>query len=369
MTIYSYSRINTYFTCPAQFQFRYIERRPSPAAEGIELFLGSRFHETMEHLYQQVPHRVPTVNQLLNYFQAHWEKHWKAALDKQKRENYPAALRIVQEGPTVEDYFQKGQLFVENYYHQYHPFDQDKTEGIELKVLFDLDPQGHYKMQGFIDRLGRDDEGVLWIHDYKTSSRKMSQEDVKNEDQLALYQIGLSQNSKFGPKEKIKLIWHFVAFEKDQVTAERNEKEIGWLKDKYISKIQTIEKAKSFPTKPGVLCQWCEYLSVCGDGKGWVENKKKKQGQAAEKPASPPEILPVPAGDALSKPSPERTPPSFNPGPFPVTEAPTAPDALPPEKPGNPTSAVLSSDSSNTLKQKGKKSRSRVVSVDQLSLF
>ena len=284
MTIYSYSRINTYFTCPAQFQFRYIEKRPSPSPEGIELFLGPRFHETMEYLYREIPKNVPTVNKLLDYFNQLWESHWNSALQKQKEKGFATPLRIVQEGQLVEDFFQKGQVFVENYYHQYHPFDQDKTEGIELKVVFNLDPKGQFKMQGYIDRLGRDAEGTLWIHDYKTSSRKMSEEDVKFEDQLALYQIGLNQNSKFGGEERIKLIWHFVAFEKDQVVGERNPKEIGWLKEKYIAKIQTIEKATSFPTKPGVLCQWCEYLSVCTDGKAWVENKKKKQDAKEAKP-------------------------------------------------------------------------------------
>jgi hypothetical protein len=146
-------------------------------------------------------------------------------------------------------------------------------------------------MQGFIDRLGRDDEGTLWIHDYKTSSRKMSAEDVKNEDQLALYQIGLEQNPKFGPKERIKLIWHFVAFEKDQVVSERNPKEIEWLKQKYVSKIKTIEKAKDFPTKTSALCPWCEYLSLCADGQKAVENKKKKKAEGAApspKPAASP---------------------------------------------------------------------------------
>src|ERR1039458_3136190 len=110
MAIYSYSRINTYFTCPAQFQFRYIEKRPSSVAEGVELFLGSRFHETMEHLYQQVPQRVPTVNELVDYFKNHWEKHWREALQKQKTKNFKDTLRVVQESQTVEDYFQKGLL-------------------------------------------------------------------------------------------------------------------------------------------------------------------------------------------------------------------------------------------------------------------
>ncbi len=346
MTIYSYSRINTYFTCPAQFQFRYIEKRPSPVAEGIELFLGSRFHETMEFLYHQIPKRVPTVNEMVDYFKNHWEKHWQQSLQKQKDKNFKVTLRIVNEGQSAEDYFQKGLLFVENYYHQYHPFDQDKTEGIELRVAFDLDSKGEYKMQGFIDRLGRDDEGTLWIHDYKTSSRKMSEEDVKTEDQLALYQIGLTQNHRYGPAEKIKLIWHFVAFEKDQVIGERNPKEIGWLKEKYISKIQTIEKAKTYPTKPGVLCSWCEYLTVCADGQQFVSNRKKKYDDRES-------ISTTSIGSAK------------------INESPTPSVSLM-EKPKSdlmPISDNLPISNISTLKTRRKKGSRGEVSPDQLTLF
>lgn len=347
MPIYSYSRINTFFTCPAQFQFRYVERRPSPEAEGVELFLGSRFHETMEFLYQQLPLRVPTVNELVDYFKKHWESHWQEVLRKQKEKGFKSALRIVQEGPTVEDYFQKGMLFTENYYHQYHPFDQDQTEGIELKVAFNLDPKGQFKMQGFIDRLGRDSEGTLWIHDYKTSSRKLSEEDARNEDQLALYQIGLSQNPHYGPKETFKLLWHFVAFEKGQVVSERSPKEIDQLKRRYISKIETIEKAKSYPTKTGVLCQWCEYLTVCTDGQKWVENKKKNaEARDSAKPVNgrttpAPQAEPVAAAAPVSL---EVAPPVAAPSPA-LPSTPMAP------------------------KTGGKKRAMAAVSPDQLKLF
>lgn len=359
MTIYSYSRVNTFFTCPAQFQFRYIERRPSPVAEGIELFLGSRFHETMEYLYQQLPMRTPTVNEMVDYFKKHWNNHWQDALQKQREKGFKETLRIVQEGPTVEDYFQKGLLFTENYYHQYHPFDQDQTEGIELKVAFNLDPKGRYKMQGFIDRLGRDSEGTLWIHDYKTSSRKMSQEDAKTEDQLALYQLGLSQNPHYGPKEEFRLAWHFVAFEKDQVVSERSPKDIERLKERYISKIETIEKSKNYPTKTGVLCQWCEYLTVCSDGQKWVENRKKN--------------MPAPADSEKSK----MEPASLSPAPSPATpilevsQPATISEMATSKNPKTDFGQVSAQfSSSDAQKGSGRKRKTLAgISPDQLSLF
>ncbi|HVZ80091.1 MAG TPA: PD-(D/E)XK nuclease family protein [bacterium] len=333
MTLYSYSRINTFFTCPSQFEHRYIKRTPSPVPEGIELFLGSRFHETMEHLYGLIPERVPTVNELLNFFQKHWQNHLVEAQDTQKRKGFDAPLRIVNEGQSIEDYFQKGQLFVENYYHNYQPFDQDVTEGIEMKVIFNLDPKGQYKMQGYIDRVAREPDGTYVIHDYKTSSRKMSAEDVKFEDQLALYQAGLLQNPKFGPKAKFRQVWHFVAFEKDQVVDERGPEAIAKLQERYIGKIKTIESARSFPTKTSALCGWCEFLSLCPDGQQAVANRKKKKEEGA--PGAPPEEQALPAAPVI---------PAL-PAETPVPALAAAPALLP--------------------KKKGK----AVVSQDQLQLF
>lgn len=292
MTLYSYSRVNTFFTCPSQFEHRYIKRTPSPVPEGIELFLGSRFHETMEHLYGLLPERMPTVNELVDFFKGHWQEQFRKAQQVQRAKGFDQPLRIVQEGQTVEDYFQKGLLFVENYYHHYQPFDQDVTEGIEMKVAFTLDPRGEYRMQGYIDRLARDPDGTYVIHDYKTSSRKMSMEDVKFEDQLALYQAGLFQNPQYGPKAKFRQVWHFVAFEKDQVTDTRGPEAIAKLKERYIGKIQTIEKAKSFPTKTSALCGWCEFLSLCPDGqKAVADRKKRKEGEL--RPSEAPQALPA----------------------------------------------------------------------------
>ena len=301
MTLYSYSRVNTFFTCPSQFEHRYIKKTPSPTPEGVELFLGSRFHETMEYLYGLVPERIPTVNELMDFFKKHWEDHWLKSQLTQKTKGFAEPLRITNEGLTIQDYFRKGQLFVENYYHNYQPFDQDVTEGIEMKVVFNLDLKGEFKMQGYIDRVGREADGTYIIHDYKTSSRKISAEDVKFEDQLALYQAGLIQNPKFGPKAKFKQVWHFVAFEKDQVTDERSPQEIEKLKERYIYKIKTIENAKTFPTKTSALCGWCEFLSLCPDGQQAVANRKKKEEDP--KPSvifeAPPKIMAVSSNEAL----------------------------------------------------------------------
>ncbi|MBU1656572.1 MAG: PD-(D/E)XK nuclease family protein [Candidatus Omnitrophica bacterium] len=46
MTVYSYSRINTFKSCPMKFKFQYVDRIKTDD-KGIEAFMGSRVHDSM----------------------------------------------------------------------------------------------------------------------------------------------------------------------------------------------------------------------------------------------------------------------------------------------------------------------------------
>jgi putative RecB family exonuclease len=56
MTIYSHSRLETFKICPLKYKFSYIDKIKREE-EGIEAFLGSRFHEVMERIYKDLPLR------------------------------------------------------------------------------------------------------------------------------------------------------------------------------------------------------------------------------------------------------------------------------------------------------------------------
>ena len=49
---FSYSGIQSFKKCPAQFKYRYIDKIYKKD-EGIEAFMGKRVHESIEYLYQQ----------------------------------------------------------------------------------------------------------------------------------------------------------------------------------------------------------------------------------------------------------------------------------------------------------------------------
>jgi len=303
--LYSYSRIGCFSTCPFQYQNRYILKTPSPLPEGVELFMGSRFHEAMEYLYEQLPSSVPSLEDVVNRFDQFWETGWKNLQVKQKQRGFESTIRISKEGESIEDYHHRAKLFVERYYEKYQPFNQDQTVkgGIEKKVMFSLDSEGLYRMIGFIDRVASVPDGTFVIHDYKTGSHKHKPGDNEKEDQLSLYQIGLLQDSD--PQFKnasFRLKWHYVAFDDDVMEISRDSKQLENLKSTYIQKIQTIESAKTYEPKTSALCGWCEFLPLCKAGQGAVEKRRsKKDGDGSHSFAMPSELSPTSLSAAVPK--------------------------------------------------------------------
>jgi putative RecB family exonuclease len=252
MPLYSYSRIGCFENCPRQYKFRYIEKPDIDKPEGVEAFMGKMVHETLEKCYR-LAQRGKTISreELLVLYRRRWE------------ESLPENLRIVRDEMTAEDYFNLGVKSLEMYYDRYAPFDQEMTLGLERRIVFALDPEGKYKIQGFIDRLSRDSGGRLRIQDYKTSATLPTQQDIDADNQLALYQIGVGE--MWPDNNGIELVWHFTQFD-TTFLSHRDESQLEGLSQLYIEKIRKIERAgelNNFPIKESALCDWCDYNQIC----------------------------------------------------------------------------------------------------------
>jgi RecB family exonuclease len=252
MPLYSYSRIGCFETCPRQYKFRYIEKPDIVKPEGVEAFLGKMVHEALEKCYKLVRHeKVLSAEELIVLFKRLWD------------EKLPDNLKIVREEMTLEDYFKIGKKSLEMYHARYAPFDQELTIGLEQRLNFSLDPEGKYKMTGFIDRLSRDGGGRLRIQDYKTSGNLPTQQQIDADNQLALYQIAVEE--MWPDNNGIELVWHYTQFDTTLVS-HRDRDQLEELRQTYIDKIKTIERSVelgNFETNETSLCDWCEYYELC----------------------------------------------------------------------------------------------------------
>jgi len=249
MVVYSHSRLSSFEQCPLKFKYRYIDKIIPEIEKTIEIHLGSTVHNVLEWIYTQVQNnKLPTIDETIVHYANKWE------------ENYKPEIVIVKKALSSKDYFEKGIQFLLNYYTKHQPFD-DNTIEIEKKILINLDEQGRYKLQGFIDRLVHNKETNEYeVHDYKTANFLPKQEKFDEDRQLALYSIGIKD--LFGHDKEVCLVWHYLAHN-TKICSRRTNQQLQQLKQETIELINKIEATEKFPPQITKLCDWCEYKSMC----------------------------------------------------------------------------------------------------------
>jgi putative RecB family exonuclease len=247
MAEYSISQIGTFEECPLQYKFSYVDRIKR-LEEGVEAFLGQRFHEAMEWLYRERAFRIVPLEELLAYYEKQWAEKWHGE------------VKISREGRTADDYRLMGRRFIEDYYKRHHPFDEGRVLGLERYIRFPLDESGRYNCKGIIDRLMLAPDGAFEVHDYKTGSKLPEQSDLDRDRQLGLYQIGVQ--TLWPEAKEVRLVWHMVAFDLE-MRSRRTPEALGELKRDIAGLIDKIEAETEFAPHESALCNWCPYWDLC----------------------------------------------------------------------------------------------------------
>jgi len=247
MPTYSYSKVSCFEQCPLKYKFQYIDKIKTEIEQTVEAFLGNLVHETLEKLYTDLKfQKIMSLDEVLEFYNDLWKKNWNDA------------IVIVKKEYDKENYRKMGEKFLTDYYNHYRPFDQGKVIGLETTEFIDLDDK--YKFHVRIDRLNETDEGVYEIHDYKTGGYLPEQAKFDEDRQLALYSLWILK--KFDNVMGIKLIWHYLAFDKE-IVSERTQDQLMKLRRETIKAIDKIEVAKDFPAVVTKLCDWCEFRPIC----------------------------------------------------------------------------------------------------------
>ncbi len=249
MAIFSVSRIGAFRDCPRQYKFAYIERPEVEFQDTVEAFLGSRVHEALEKLYRDKGHEKETsLEGLLEDFNKAWAENWS---DR---------VLVVRKGYTADNYRRMGERFLGDYHRRNAPFDQGRVVGLETQETVALDEGGIYRLHVRIDRLVDIGGGLYEVHDYKTSSGLPAQEELDRDIQLAAYSLWVRR--RFRDFKRVRLVWHFLAFDKE-VDSWRTDEDLEKVRQKLLDEIRTIEKAVDFPPRVSRLCGWCLYRSLC----------------------------------------------------------------------------------------------------------
>jgi len=261
MTAYSHSKLGTFQQCKQKYKFQYLDKIKLESKDTIETFLGGLVHKTLEKLYKDLKfQKLNSKEELLSFFKESWNKEWN--------DN----IIIVKKEYNKENFKEMGIKFISDYYEHYKPFNNLTTLGLETEYRLDLDDGNQYHVR--MDRLSCDKEGNYYVCDYKTNNQLKPQEELDEDRQLAMYSLWVKDN--FKDCKSVKLVWYFLAFDKEMVS-ERNEEQLLNLKLDIQNIIKEIENCKNFPTNVTTLCDWCAYKSICPAWKHEIELEAKTE--------------------------------------------------------------------------------------------
>lgn len=257
MTLYSHSRISTFEQCTLKFKFAYIDKVKTEVETTVEAFLGSMVHTALEKLYKDIKfEKLLELKELLDYYNVEWKENWNDA------------IVIVREQYSQENYRKMGERFLADYYRRYHPFNQTRTIALETEDTVPLDDKGQHNIHVRIDRLSLADDNTYEIHDYKTSNTLPTQDEVDEDRQLAIYAYGVKK--MYPDAHKIRLVWHYLAFDKE-MSSERTDDELEALRKDVLKAVLKIEACEEYAPKESALCKWCQFQIICPNFKHLYE--------------------------------------------------------------------------------------------------
>jgi RecB family exonuclease len=231
----SYSKLDLYKRCPFAYKKVYVDKIPQKARDFFST--GTTVHNVMEEIEQL---DIPlSVNDIHNIYLKKWES--PGFISKEDEAEQKKAVWA-----WFEKYLKEIAL---------NPF--KKAKWTELYFQFPI--KNKVMVNGFIDRIDKNENGKYEIIDYKTENMIRSQEDVDSDMQLTAY----SWAAKKLGMEVERLSLHFVRFQKNIYTTrtgddiERFEKEVSEWFDK-------IETEKEFPPKKNKYCDHCDFKEICG---------------------------------------------------------------------------------------------------------
>ena len=251
LSVYSYSALETYRTCPRKYKFAYIEKPPKDTRVNAATYLGNIVHRALQKLYA---HGNDGVIIPLADIKAYYLEEWSRLQTDQ--------IKVESEYYTVDDYIRIGEEMLIRYYEKHAPFKEGILLGAEMHLHFTL-PGSPIKFKAQIDRLLKKEDDTIEICDYKTGQYITCAEDPRFIYQMGIYQLAVQQN--YPEYQDIMLTQYFLRKDETvsyRMTPEQVDELIAELR-LAVQETDISQRLDSFTTSEGNHCGFCEYYELC----------------------------------------------------------------------------------------------------------
>lgn len=237
----SVSKAKTFKDCKAKFFFCYVEKLPRKDWE-FHVF-GKFLHEILERYYKYVMEGCQDKPNVI--LTQSWKDSFANWKDKLNREQIAEAKTICMQ------FLQKLAAEKDN---------APTVLAVERPFYIDID--GKILLNGFIDRVQLDADGVLHVTDYKTTKNKKY---LKNDFfQLLTYAFVMCLED---PNiQTVRASYILLRHDFDILVKDFSRNEIMAVEKTFLDYADKINAEKLYRPSPSKLCDFCDYLEHCDAG-------------------------------------------------------------------------------------------------------
>lgn len=233
----SASSIGTYEKCPKKYHYQYIEKPPVAEQDWSHLEFGKCAHRVLELFHKDLCDNVrdPTEYPLI------MKKSFKEALTEFDMDILKPELN------SLKDVLQ-------SYLTKINQKGLPRVIANELNFDFKI---GEYTVRGFIDRIDKIEDGYYKVVDYKTNKNPK----YLSNFQLLLYALAIKEI--YPDAQKIDGAYVLLKHSCDTLEYAFEEKDYQETIDKVLKVGKSIDTSIEWEKKPSILCNWCDYQSLC----------------------------------------------------------------------------------------------------------
>jgi RecB family exonuclease len=262
----SVSKAKTFDDCKAKYKFTYIQKLPRKDMD-FHIF-GKFLHYVLETFHEKL-----ILNPTLSTdWKPVMQESWKFALTNSKKENDKVII-------PYKDLLTKEQIIdARDIIKEYSEILEEEglPNVINVEKEFYIALNGKILLNGFIDRIQIDSDGMLHVADYKTTKDPKY---LKDFFQLKTYCYALMLNDPNIKRARASFI--LLRHNFDYLTEEYSRDEImDYVGEKFVKYAYDIEDEKLFRPNPQFLCKYCDFAEHCKAGRDFLI----KKGVISQKP-------------------------------------------------------------------------------------
>lgn len=140
------------------------------------------------------------------------------------------------------------------------------TGVVSAEQAFDFPLADNVILNGFIDKVQIEDDGVLLISDYKSTKNKKYLQDDWFQLQTYAFVI-MSQRPEL---KKVRAAYTMLRHNFENITKEITREEAMAVKDQYLAYAADINSATEYPATTSALCRMCDFIDHCKEGQAAV---------------------------------------------------------------------------------------------------